>query len=524
MRSTDPPSRGKRSTSTRLLDTGLALGSGLLLGAAFLPAPLGFVAWIAYIPLLAALDRRLRSGTRALFPLGYGFGLAFYLIGSYWIACLSDVAITVPWLKYPAWIAAAAYLALFPALAAWLAGVLARRAGVPLAWGFPLAMVAVEELRASGELGFPWFQPGYTQHAYGPVIQIASLGSVTLVTAWVLALNVLVWRAGAGRSRRRALLGALLVLLLPWSWGQRVLDAAPTGGGAVVSLIQGNIAGEIKWSGRHQTEIVARFLALSDSAVRATPRPTLVIWPETATGSYLRKQLDQALAMAAWSARARVPVFSGFADYAFDARGRAEHYNAAGLFDPDGTESPIYAKRHLVPFGERMPFQWLIPGLGRIDLGQAEWTSGRAPVLFPSANGRFGCLVCFESIFPDLSREDVRRGARWLVNITNDEWFGNSPALTQHAAMAVFRAVENHVPLARCANTGLTFLVDANGRVVERLPVFEPAILTGRLPHPGAPTLYTRLGDWPGLTSVAAVLLLLIGAPVGALTRRARPD
>jgi apolipoprotein N-acyltransferase len=116
--------------------------------------------------------------------------------------------------------------------------------------------------------------------------------------------------------------------------------------------------------------------------------------------------------------------------------------------------------------------------------------------------------VCFEAIFPDLARDDVRRGARWLVNVTNDEWFGEGAALYQHAAMAVFRAVENHVPMARCANTGLTVLIDSNGRITGRLPVFRPGVLTGRLAAPGRPTLFTRLGDWPGLVALAAVVLL----------------
>ena len=147
------------------------------------------------------------------------------------------------------------------------------------------------------------------------------------------------------------------------------------------------------------------------------------------------------------------------------------YFNAAGMFSTEGFGGPRYAKRHLVPFGERMPFQWLIPGLGHLDLGQAEWTPGVDGVLFDSRAGAFGTLICFESIFTDLARDDVRHGARWLVNITNDEWFGNSAALYQHAAMAPFRAVENHVPLARCANTGLTLIADANGRVTRQVTV-----------------------------------------------------
>jgi apolipoprotein N-acyltransferase len=139
-------------------------------------------------------------------------------------------------------------------------------------------------------------------------------------------------------------------------------------------------------------------------------------------------------------------------------------------------------------------------------------------VLFPSAAGPFSCLVCFEAIFPDLARTDVRHGARWLVNVTNDEWFGNSAALYQHAAMAVFRAVECRVPLARCANTGLTLMCDACGRVVAQSPVFEPALLVAPLPRPGRPGAYLRFGDWPGFLSGIVVGL---GA-LAALTARNR--
>jgi apolipoprotein N-acyltransferase len=497
----------------------LAVLSGVLLGLAFFPLPLGFLAWFGFVPLLIALDRRLAEGAsmRSLFGLGYLFGLVFYLIGTHWILRLSPVAMTVPWLKYPAWLAAGAYLAIFAGLTALLAGGLARFARAPLALTFPPALIVIEELRASGELGFPWFQPGYTQHAYAPVIQLASLGSVSLVTLWLAVLNVLVWRALAGAARLRATIGALLLLLMPWAWGMRVLDAAPKQPGPVVALIQGNVAGEIKWSGHHQKEILDTFIGLSEQADAHVPRPTLTIWPETATGSYLRKQLDQTIAVAHLAARTKIPVFSGFADYRYDSTGTMRPVNGAGLFAVDGSLSPVYAKRHLVPFGERMPFERIFPGLATIDLGQAEWAAGTGTVTFPSAAGPFTCLVCFESIFPDLAREDVRAGARWLVNITNDEWFGDSAALYQHAAMAPFRAVENHVPLARVANTGLTLIADANGRVTATIPVWRPGVLVAALSQPGIPTFYTRFGDWPGLAGLIAVVTLVLA---GIVTRR----
>jgi apolipoprotein N-acyltransferase len=187
----------------------------------------GFVAWGALVPLLAALEQRVRrrATAGAHFRLGWLFGFVFFLVGTHWIALLSEVAITVPWLKYPAWVAAAAYLALYPGLATLATGLLGRPRGrgappaggadgaagrcrIPPAVAFPVAFMAAEWLRGSGELGFPWLQPGYSQHAYVPLIQMASLGGAGLVTLWLLGLNVLLWRALAGGARARSALGA----------------------------------------------------------------------------------------------------------------------------------------------------------------------------------------------------------------------------------------------------------------------------------------------------------------------------
>ncbi|MEY4071534.1 MAG: hypothetical protein RL721_2148, partial [Candidatus Eisenbacteria bacterium] len=137
------------------------------------------------------------------------------------------------------------------------------------------------------------------------------------------------------------------------------------------------------------------------------------------------------------------------------------------------------------------------------------WAPGEGPVLFDGPDGNpMSMLICFESIFPDLARQDVRAGSRLLVNITNDEWFGDGAALVQHAAMAPFRAVENRVPVARCANTGLTTMIDAWGVRTASLPVWREAVLVAPLPAAGSTTPWTRFGDWVGgLATFFAVLL-----------------
>ena len=493
-----------------------AIASGLMLGAPFLFPVLAPLAWVAFLPLLAALEIRLESGARprALFPLGYLCGLAAYLTGAYWLVLLSDVAITVPWLKYPGWLLCAGYLALYPALAVWLAGWVSRRSGVSLAVTFPCAWLTLEELRGAGEQGFTWFQPGYTQHVFLPVVQLASLGSVTLVTLWLLVLNTLAWRAwrprSADRSRLRPALGAALLLAFPFAWGSASLRAAPPtpADAPTLALVQPDIAGEIKWDGKHQPQILASVLGLSERAAAAGP--ALIVWPETATGSYLFKQLDQTLAVSEFASRHHVPVFAGFPDYRVGSRGEILYENAAGMFMPDGTRTPTFAKIHLVPFGERMPFESFLPFMTRLQLGQAEWTPGERWMLFGAAGRRFGTLICFESIYPDHARRYARMGATWLVNITNDEWFGDSAALQQHAVMAIFRAVENHLPLARCANTGVTMMVDAFGRVTARTRTWTPDVVMARLGPAGLPTAYTRFGDWPGALAFAVLLLLAV--------------
>jgi apolipoprotein N-acyltransferase len=282
----------------------------------------------------------------------------------------------------------ALYLALYLGAACALALGLARRTGATLAVLFPAAVLLGETVRAAGELGFPWFQPGYSQHALIPIIQLASLGGVGLVTLWVLVVNVIVWRAVSpppGSRRGLAILGAVFAVVLPWLWGGNALKAAPrpAADAPVVELVQGNVTGELKWGGKHQKQILDTFVRLSEQGAQPTP-PVLIVWPETATGSYLWRQVDQALRVADLAARTGAPVLSGFPDYRFDSTGATIWENAAGMFPPGGRLEHRYAKIHLVPFGERMPFQRWFPALGRISLGQAEWRAGGSRCCFPA--------------------------------------------------------------------------------------------------------------------------------------------
>src|SRR5262249_41475676 len=224
-----PGQRGEAGIAQASLRV-MAIASGLLLASAFLPLPLGWLAWFGLVPFLLALAElhEVRAPLKRFFSAGYLFGFAFYLVGLHWVALMSTAAMTMPWLRYPAWIAASAYLALFGGLAALFTGWLARQARFALPLAGVVGVFAVEELRCAGELGFPWFQLGYSQHAYLPMVQLASLGSVSLLTLWILVLNALATRALRRRPGRPLAVAACgLALALPWAWGSAALRSAP---------------------------------------------------------------------------------------------------------------------------------------------------------------------------------------------------------------------------------------------------------------------------------------------------------
>jgi len=481
------------------------------------------------VPLGIALEIRAadpRPG-RAGFRTSYLTGFVFFLGGLHWIAFLKPVAVTISWIMYPAWVAGAAYLAFYPALAGMAAALFRARLGVPMAVALPVAWLATEKLRSLGEMGFPLLSIGYTPWRSLALIQWASIGGVALVGTWIVAVNgclIAAWlarRKGRGGRAVACLAAAIVLGLAAYAGGSALQPARLPGGysGPRVALIQGNVPGEIKWSGTHQKEVLAKFLSLSRRSL--AEKPDLLIWPETATGSYLRRDMPALIAVQGFVDSANVPLLAGYPDYELRKDGSYRLTNAAGVFAPGQGITGQYEKMHLVPFGERLPFEWLIPALAKIDFGQAEFAPGDSLVLLQAGGERACVLVCFESIFEDAPRQARSRGATLLVNITNDEWFGRTGALYQHAAMAVFRSVETRLPLARCANTGLTFFVDARGEPYGIGGVFEDLIRVGRLDAPRPAPPFVRWGDVIGCCVLALAALGVIACAARRGERRA---
>ncbi|MCH7923446.1 MAG: apolipoprotein N-acyltransferase [Nitrospinae bacterium] len=510
----------------------LAAASGGMLTAAFPSSNLWVVAWVALVPLLWAL-RRTRP-TEAL-KLGALAGFIHYSTVLFWVM---NTMTRYGKLSWPASLGVlvllAGYLACYVALFAWAVVVLAGGQRT-LRWLLaPLAWVVAELARAHVLSGFPWANLGYSQSSVLPVIQIADITGVygvafliVLVNATIVELFENLSQSGTiglvrrkpGPSNVRLILSASLAVALTLGYGWTVLarperTVPPETPKLRFALLQGNIPQDLKWDAASQQETVNLYTVLVSEVSRGPAAPQLIVWPETAAPFYFEQ--DGALQEKVRSVVRRTKVYHlvGAAGYE-KIDGRVAYYNRAYLLGPEGETLEHYDKIHLVPFGEYVPLSSVLFFVRRLAEGIGTFYAGERHTIFDIPQGRFGTLICFEVIFPNLVRQFVKGGAQFLVNITNDAWFGRSAASAQHLSMAVFRAVENRVPLIRAANTGITAVVDPFGRVVQATDLFVRTHVTETIPvvaEPGA--LYTRIGD---LFAYACFFGLILVAVVGRL-------
>ncbi|MFN3823135.1 MAG: apolipoprotein N-acyltransferase [Pseudorhodobacter sp.] len=391
--------------------------------------------------------------------------------------------------------------------ARWVGGSAARTALALLP-----ALTLAELARGYVLTGFPWAMPGHVW-VDTPVAQLAALAGAGGLTALAVAVAVL---PVALRARPVVAGLAVLALLGPaWLWGQhRLARDLPPATGAVVRLVQPNAEQSLKWDPDRARDFFQRLLDLSAETPEGEgPRPDLIVWPETSV-PYL---LDTEGAL--------LPAIAGAGQGAQMAIGiqRAEAgrgWNSLALIGPEGDLRAVYDKHHLVPFGEYMPFgdllwDWFGIGAFASQLG-AGYSAGEGPVLLDlgAGLGRALPLICYEAVFPqDLNA--APQGADWILQITNDAWFGTRTGPWQHLAQARLRAIEQGKPLLRSANTGVSAVIDARGQIVVQLDLGEAGFLDAPLPPALAGrTFYSRTGDLP------LELLLLAGlALVGAAAR-----
>lgn len=493
-------------------------------GAAALP-PVGIIPALFSVAVLAWAVRTAGSGRGAAVA-GWLWGFGFHVAGLYWIAnaLLVDGA-RHAWLIPFAVAGLPALLGLFTAAAAWTARRLARD-GVAGWLALAGCLAAAEWLRGHLLTGFPWNLPAYVWDPVPAMLQPAALfgayglSLVTLLAAAAPALWVDPAAGRRGRLAATAACAALLGGLGLWGWMRLPAGPAPAVEGVVVRVVQGNIDQRDKWNPTLKPRHVLRYLSLSAAGAAPSVRadgvapgaaPTVVVWPETAI-AYLVGD-DTPLTGLAGAVPEGGNLLFGVVR---TAGGRV--YNSVLALAGDGTTRWAYDKAHLVPFGEYVPLRGILP-LEPIVQGARDFTPGPGLMTLPVAGAPpVSPLVCYEAIFPGAA---VGRGAGgerpgWLLNLTNDAWYGRSSGPYQHQAITRMRAVEEGLPIVRAANTGISYVADPYGRTLGELGLGTAGSLDAPLPRALEPTPYSRAGDAIFLLSVALLLL-------GARIRRGQP-
>jgi apolipoprotein N-acyltransferase len=461
--------------------------SGVLLALPYCNGHLWIFAWFSFVPLFIALEKKTKLHA---FVLAYVCGLVFWAATIFWLVNVTVVGTVLLVL----------YLSLYFGIFGLLVTTDYRLRTIDV-FVIPSAWVLLEYARSHLLSGFPWALLGYSQYRNLPVIQIADITGVWGVSFIIALVNTVLFWVASCKFQVTRVKGAVIlsgvVLLVALTYGYYSLFFASFGSQQTrvrISVIQGNIPQELKWQEQSRGMIIQKYAELTRMAAGA--RPDLILWPEAAlpvvVGEEDREYFEAAQSLVN---ETKIPLLLG----AVTRRG-GNYYNSALYLERDGSVAASYDKLHLVPFGEYIPGRKFFPILQTV-VPIGDVTAGSAYTVFDKPQ-QFSVLICFEDLFPELSRQFVRRGARFLVNITNDAWYKLTPAPYQHLAASVFRAVENRVFLVRAANTGVSTFIAPTGATIATVAdsagrsIFVDGFATHSFPvNPAYVAVHTRTGD-----------------------------
>jgi apolipoprotein N-acyltransferase len=501
--------------------------SALLAVIAFPPFHLLIPSFVALVPLAiwVADQGDGRDIPGRVFRGGVWFGVLYFGVLLYWMP-LALAAFT--WWAVPAYLTVVMILALGAGCFTWALHRLTHHDGIPLWVALPVAWTALEWMRAHapGGLAFPWLGLGTSLTGYPELVGAAELVGARGITLWLALLNGLVAEVVlAARARdgaRRAVRGAAafaLVLAVPAAWGYWRARTLPVRAVGEVAVVQPNIAARVRLDGARSNDstVVSLTRLLPDGDEIS---PDLVVWPEMTFFGPIETDRSLRERVRVVAERWPAPVVFGGIGQNVTEEGRLIPMNSAFLADRDGRLTGFrYDKQRLVPLVESVPFGsggWMEGGVGVDSYGRGvDWPLGST-----EGGARFGVLICNESIYASHARRYRLAGADFFLSLTNDGWFGRepwytrTPALWQHPAHLVMRAIEQRVGVARAANTGFSLFVDPLGRVYGRTELFQAVVRSEIVYTSDVLTVYTRTGDVAGWTALLLTLgLLLIPLP-----------
>jgi len=463
---------------------------------AYPPLPMGPAALALLAPWIFVMRRQPMG--RVLFATFWS-GIIFHSISYFWIFNVAKVG------PAPAVISGlfllVSYFSMFYVVGAWFFVKLRDKVvgGIHLVWFFPLIWAGIEVLRSYGQISFPWGHLGYVFGNHVPLVQGLAYIGVYGYTLIILYSNMLLAKA-MEESRIKLAFVPLIILVALWFQGIHAIhkadDEAKQNGAQPsmrFALVQPSISQTKKWSREYFDSVMTKTWSILDTV--HTDSLDLVVLPETAVPDFLSLRPREDLRFRVFAREHHVELMVGALN--FDRNGpeprHFNYYNSAFLFQSSGVKSE-YRKTRLVPFSEYLPFNGLIPVINYVDLGEGDFSPG--DTLPTMGLQSWTPNICYESIYPDVMRRMVRNGTRLVVNITNDGWFGKTTAPGQHANLIRYRAVEAGLPIARCANSGISIFYDAQGRAFEKTGLFETRVVYHRLNLRNTITVYTMIGDF----------------------------
>jgi apolipoprotein N-acyltransferase len=486
---------------------GLSILSAFLLALPYINGKLWIFAWIAFIPLFSILNGI--SKTKAFF-LSFAAGIAFWSITIYWLVHVTLLGTIVLIL----------YLALYFGLFGLLISICELRVASYELFFIPSLWVLLEYIRSHLFTGFPWALLAYSQYQNLPIIQISDITGAWGVSFLAMMVNVMVYylviksQSHKVTSKIKFFLLPALCFLVISSYGFYRIYVQPATCDIQqvrISVIQGNIPQELKWDPFAKDYILNKYEQLTKQA--SNEDTDLIVWPEAASPGLLGEDTLVFKQIFSLAKNIKTPLLTGAV-----SNDTGEFFNSALLINSKGEISGRYDKLHLVPFGEYIPLKKYLPFLETV-VPIGDISKGKEYTIFQIPD-KFAVLICFEDLFPELSRQFIKRGARFLINITNDAWYKETSAPYQHLQASVFRAVENRVFLVRAANTGVSGFINSSGKIISSVrdksgkEIVVDGVDTEKIviPKRGL-TFYNRFGDYWVLLCILFILLSLKYSP-----------
>jgi len=489
--------------------------SAILLILSYAPFDLFFLAWIAFLPLFLFLYKT--NDYKKVFIGGFIFGFFYFLGNVYWIYHSLYHFGSVPLiLSFFIVGLLTLYLALYPCLFSLIYKNLLKN-NIPASLYAPFIWICLEVLRSYLFTGFPWALIGYTQYKFLLIAQISEITGIYGVSYLVVLFNCAVFDLLIFKKQKLNCplmpylpiiansVAVLIIFIICVVYGFKKLSEPLNGYRFKAAIIQGSIPQNEKWVYEKINEILNIYKSLTIKAKYYNP--DFVVWPETAVPFIFEKNRYFTSELVNFVKEQNIYLLFG----SIMERKKDIYTNSAVLIDPNGIVAYYYDKIHLVPFGEYVPLRKILFFIDKITVGIGDYQAGNSYNVAITPFGKFATLICYEIIFPGQVRKFYQKGGQFIVNITNDGWFGNTSGPYQHFSMAVFRAIENRKPLIRVANSGISGYIDSKGRIINKTRLFERVFLIENIQGNEKITFYTKYGDIFAYICIVFSLIFIIG-------------